>query len=171
MWALGELIREIIYWTIILGGVISLISIFVTKKTFHKVISGTICLVCIILFLFSERNTKTTYNQSQLEHVGTYYLINYPYCDSCTAILKKNNTYDVMQENKVVESGDWHFESGGDYLIVYMNDDKDQLGAGRFQFDKFKDTNNIIYDSPLTPGDLETISHKKNKTNAQHYAY
>ena len=161
MWALGELIREIIYWTIILGGLISLILIFVARKTFYKVISATICFVCIILFLFSEHNAKINYNQSQLEHVGTYYLIDYPNCDSCTVVLKKNNMYDVMQENKVVESGNWHFKSGGDYLIVYMNDDKDQLGAGRFQFDKFKDTNNIIYDTPLTPGDLETISRKK----------
>jgi hypothetical protein len=151
MSALGELIGKIIYWAIILGGLVSLILAIILKGTLRKAIAAGIFLLCIILVLFMRND----YRQSQLNHVGTYYLTNYPNCDACIAVLKDDNMYEVKQNKKTIERGNWRFESGGDYLVVYMNNDSDKLGSGRFQFDKFKDTNSVIYNSPLTPNDLK----------------
>jgi hypothetical protein len=159
MSALGELISKIIYWIIILGGLVSLILAIILKGISKKAISAVICLLCIILILFISKKIKTDYRRMQLKHVGTYYLTKYPNCDSCIAILKDDNMYEVKQNKKTFESGNWHFEMGGDYLIVYMNNDSGKLGSGRFQFDKFKDTNNVIYNSPLTPSDLKIKIH------------
>lgn len=48
--------------------------------------------------------------------------------------LKEDNTYRVTSEEKQLEQGDWHYEVGGDYFIVYMNNDTDQLDHGRFEY-------------------------------------
>lgn len=40
--------------------------------------------------------------------------------------------FEILKQNEIVEKGNWHFEIRGDYLIVYMNNEKDQLGYGRF---------------------------------------
>jgi hypothetical protein len=159
MSALGELIGAIIYWIIILGGLVSLILAIILKGILKKAVTAAICSLCIVLILLIPKKRKSDYRRSQLEHVGTYYLTNYPNCDSCIAILKDDNMYEVKQNKNIIESGNWHFEMGGDYLIVYMNNDSGQLGSGRFQFDKFKDTNNVIYNSPLTPNELKNKIH------------
>ena len=161
MSSFGELLGTIIFWVIVGGGLLSLILAFILKGSLRKTISVIICLLCVILILVITNNRKTDYNKSQLGHVGTYYLTSYPNCDSCVAVLKNDHTYDIKKNNMILESGNWNFESGSDYLIVYLNNNKDQLGYGRFQFDRFKDTNNIIYNSPLTPRDLENKRHKE----------
>jgi hypothetical protein len=155
MWALGELISDIIYWMILCGGIVSLILIIILKGFSKKAISAVSCLLCGALFLFISKEAKSDERRKQLEHVGTYYLTNYPNCDSCIAVLKDDNKYEVKEYEQTIEKGNWRFEGGGDYLIVYMNNDSSELGSGRFQFNKFKDTNNVIYDSPLTPDELK----------------
>lgn len=95
----------------------------------------TVLWICIGCCYFSSGRNK----QMEQEHVGTYLLKNYPNCDLCIAILNKDNTFQVMDKHIILENGEWHFEAGCDFLIVYLNNKKDQLGSGRFDYSYFID--------------------------------
>uniref|UniRef100_UPI004049DCFB hypothetical protein n=1 Tax=Flavobacterium sp. TaxID=239 RepID=UPI004049DCFB len=69
-----------------------------------------------------------------MENTGKYKLINYNNRKDCILILEETKTFKVIQNDSVLETGNWHFEVGGDYFIVYLNDKKDQLESGRFQY-------------------------------------
>ena len=91
------------------------------------------------LFFIYYINNKNNYKESQLQYVGTYDLTNYPNCDSCVLTFKEDNTYKVTDKSKIIETGDWYYDFGADYFIVYINKKKDRLGDGRF---KYQNSNN-----------------------------
>ena len=74
----------------------------------------------IILFVYAIPLFSFCYNQysnhreAELKYVGKYKLTNYPNCETCLLVLYKNNQYVVKQSDYEVESGKWHYESGGD---------------------------------------------------------
>jgi hypothetical protein len=79
-----------------------------------------------------------SYQRDQMHEIGIYYLTNYPDCDSCYVELKEDMTYNLVKNDTIIETSDWHFESGGDYWILHMDKDKKQLGSGEFGYKKYK---------------------------------
>ncbi|CAN5546654.1 hypothetical protein BH11BAC3_BH11BAC3_22330 [soil metagenome] len=137
MWALGELFYGFIYVLLALGFLIFLsASVFVKRR---KIMYFVWSVVFASLFYIYHTNNKNTYKISQLQYVGSYDLTNYPNCDSCILIFKEDNTYNVTKNSKIIESGDWHYDFGADYFIVYINQEKERLGHGRF---KYQNANN-----------------------------
>jgi hypothetical protein len=88
---------------------------------------GAILLVCF------AGNRYCNNKAAEAKYVGTYILTSYPNCANCSLHLQLNNYYEVIQGKTVRERGSWHYESGGDYWIVYINKD-DQLGSGRYAY-------------------------------------
>jgi len=133
MAALGELIVFLIYAFIISLTVILLfVSIF--KKSLILFILSMLSGIFLTYFTVNQWKNK---RKDELENVGTYNLTNYPNCKSCRIILLDNNCFKVMSENKVVERGDWHFEQGGDYFIVFLNNRQNQLGSFPYEYDRY----------------------------------
>ena len=81
---------------------------------------------------------KQLYRNSQLDKVGIYYLTNNPKCELCYLELKEDMTYTIINKGEVIEKSNWHFESGGDYWITYLDNDKSQLGFGNYEYKHYK---------------------------------
>lgn len=136
MSAISELIIYIIYGIFLIGGISFLVLAWLATTNKLKIIYflfGIISIICFTGILLSSRNAL---RKSELDYVGTYDLDNYPNCQNCILELKENNTFIVQNQNDniVLEKGDWHYESGGDYIIVYINGESDQLGSGKFSY-------------------------------------
>lgn len=81
---------------------------------------------------------KEDQKKSQLEHVGIYYLTNYPNCEHCILVLNEDQTCQVTSNDSILEKSNWHFESGGDYWITYIGTDGRQLGSGIYTYKRYK---------------------------------
>ncbi len=140
MWALGGLFYAAIYVLLALVVLILLAAAVFAKRRKLMYLILAMVFGCFI-FIYYTTN-KANYKAAQLAHVGTYELTNYPDCDSCILALKEDNTYTVTDKTKKIESGDWHYDFGADYFIVYLNNERDQLGVGRFRYVYSKNTYN-----------------------------
>ncbi len=130
--AFTELFIYFIYFALGFGAIIYLLAfLFVEKK---KIIHLLVSIISGVLFILYFKSMKDGYKKQQLEYVGSYHLKHYPNCKYCTLTLKEGNTYEVKDSSKILEVGDWHYETGGDAFIVYMNKDEDRLGVGRFDY-------------------------------------
>ena len=134
---LGELILYIIYYFLLASGLVFLILTFIVKRKM-KFITIILSVISIFLFFQFKSCKKENYKIVQKREVGIYYLTQYPDCNNCFVRLNENMTYDVVKNDTVIETGNWHTEIGQDYWITYMNNDKDQLGCNRFSYDKYK---------------------------------
>ena len=105
------------------------------KKLFRKLLFSTIALLLVVFLLQCEKS-----HDSDFEHLGTYRLIKYPNCDSCKLILLIDNKFKVVNGNNLVESGIWEQEESSDFDIVYLNNGKNQLGIGIYEFTNFEQT-------------------------------
>ena len=86
----------------------------------------------IPLTLFAY-NQYSNHREAELKYVGTYYLTDYPDCESCVLILNKNNSYSVANQENEFEHGNWKYRSGGDYWIVDIGEYR-QLGTGNYRY-------------------------------------
>ena len=137
MSALGELFIYIIYFVL---GILSIgfLVLTMTSKKKTKILTGLATLFFgFLLFSFKSCQSRN-YKENQLSQVGLYYLTEYPDCDFCIIELKENQTYEVTKNGQVIERSNWHYEVGGDYLITYLDNDKYQLGNGKFEYYKYK---------------------------------
>ena len=137
MAALGELAVYIIYLLLAIGGLVFLFFTFRVKRSIKPFTLLGFGLFVFLIAKYSSHN-KEVYRDWQLQHVGIYYLTDHPDCDSCVLELKEDMTYEVRSGNKVIEKSNWHFESGGDYWITYLDHDRHQLGAGDYAYKKYK---------------------------------
>src|SRR3569833_2611328 len=137
MSALGELLILVAYVVLIVTGFILAVKIFTAKKAFAKICfaAGSVFFFMFVLWLIV--GTRTARRAAELERAGTYHLTSYPNCNSCKAVLLEDNTYIILNRDSVLAKGDWHFEMGGDYLIIYLNGENDQMGNGDYQYDSF----------------------------------
>jgi hypothetical protein len=93
----------------------------------QAMVSGTV-LVLLVSFHYSDRQ------RTEEEYVGTYSLSAYPHCPTCVLQLRPDRRFEIRQGSIVKEQGRWHYESGGDYFIVYINENE-QLGHGNYAYD------------------------------------
>ncbi len=137
MSAISELFIILIY--IVLGGVllIALIFTLVVKRPYKYFTAIVAAFFAILLVLFAY-NQRANYQENQMGKVGVYYLTDYPNCATCHLILSENMTFTVVSGKKIIETGDWHYEQGGDYFITYLNNDRNQLGAGNYRYGDYK---------------------------------
>ena len=91
------------------------------------------CLVALIVFWVYQYRVKRA---EDMEQVGTYYLLNYPNCDSCRVKLHANYTFEVTDNKKIYERGEWFYQSGADYWGVYLNEGY-QLGSGIYEYRRY----------------------------------
>ena len=137
MSGLGELIVFMLYATLGSSAIICILLLIVANTKLLKSLYLIGFLFSATLFVLYYNYKSSSHRASELEYVGTYYLTDFPNCVTCKLVLNADNTYDVRNENSVIETGDWHYESGGDYWIVYINKKGDQLGAGRFAYKRY----------------------------------
>lgn len=138
MWAIGELIIYTIYFFTGLSCLVFLILALTAKKRCFRIWTALTGLFFGFLLLCFKWQQNSIYKQNQLNQVGIYYLTNYPNCDSCHIELNENMTYKVAHKSQIFENGDWHYESGGDYWITYLNGTKYQLGNGKYAYRDYK---------------------------------
>jgi hypothetical protein len=131
----GELILYLIQRLFLFTGIVFLILAFFIKK---RIIALCICLISFLLFFQFKSCQSDSYEMVQKREVGTYYLTQYPNCKNCYVRLNDNMTYNVFENGKIIETNNWHTDIGQDYWITYMNDNKDQLGFGKFKYDKYE---------------------------------
>lgn len=137
MSAIGGLIIYTVYFILVLFCFVSLILI-ITLKGRHKQLAAGLCLLFGMLFFTFKSCQENNYKRNQLKRVGKYYLTNYSNCDSCYIELKEDMTFIVIDNKLEVERGTWHHESGGDYMITYLNNENAQLGGGKYSFKNYK---------------------------------
>lgn len=109
-----------------------------TAKKSYKPWTLFCSILCCFLFFSYKSCFDKAYQQSQLNHVGFYYLIQYPNCDSCILELKEDMTYEIRNKGRIIEKSNWHYESGGDYWITWLDNDKKQLGSGDYAYEHYK---------------------------------
>ncbi len=138
MWAIGELITLIIYFFLGLSTVVFLLLAVTLKKRQTRLLALGPGLFFGFLLLCFKFYQDRNYKKSQLNQVGIYYLTDYPDCDSCYIELNENMTYKIVNKSQAIENGDWHYESGGDFWITYLNGTKDQLGNGKYSYHDYQ---------------------------------
>jgi hypothetical protein len=114
----------IVYWTV----------------RYFTVTYSTLKLACLrkagigsFLFLCFAGNNYQNHKNAEAEYVGIYTLTSYPNCAACRLYIEPDNYYEVRESRTVKERGEWRYESGGDYWIVYVNEDE-QLGVGNYSY-------------------------------------
>lgn len=137
MSALGEVLIYVIYFILGLSCIAFLLLTFSSKK-YKKIWTIIASVIFGYLFFYFKSCQQQNYKQNQLSVVGTYYLTNYPDCNSCYLELKEDKTYVIVNKGKIVESSNWHYEVGGDYWITYLDNDKCQLGFGNYIYRDYK---------------------------------
>ena len=135
--ALSELFVYIPYLILVLACV-SFFRLTIKAKGQIKIWAGMAVLLFIFLFFNYKSCVGDSYKKNQLTQVGLYYLTTYPNCDSCILELKENQTYQVINKGQIIEQSNWHYEVGGDYLILYLDNDKHQLGFGDYEYERYK---------------------------------
>lgn len=138
MTAFGEVILYSIYFNLGSAAIIFFIRLFFVKSSESKISSGILGITFVLSIVFIWYTRESGRQEEQIEHVGTYYLTDYPNCDNCICKLNEDNTFYIYSGSTIYEKGDWHFESGGDYLITYLHGDKYQLGCGNYKYHNYK---------------------------------
>lgn len=155
MTAAGILILYIIYGIIILGGLFFVWKIFISKTIWRKILFTIYSISCLALLVFMESRKKANNKRASLKFVGTYNLTKYPNCDSCKAILKDNNSFQVISyktKDTILEKGSWHYVAYGDFLGVFMDkNEKTMLGSGRFDYSYYYDRHNRLIKKTVGP--------------------
>ena len=137
MSAIGELIVWCIFILLGLGSIVLFIFTFTIKRSLKPwTFLGSIFL-CFLFFSY-RASINYAYRQKQLDQVGIYYLTAYPSCTDCILELKEDLTYEIRREDKIIKKSNWHFESGGDYWITWLDNEKYQLGYGDYSYKSFK---------------------------------
>ena len=134
MSAISELFGFAIYFFLIIGSVTFFVSAWLSRAKSKRTIYTILAILFLVISIVSFVSSKMAFHKWESEHVGVYYLNEYPNCIDCELELKANKTFIVSEGKKILEKGDWHFEVGGDYFIVYLNGEDDQLGSGRFKY-------------------------------------
>ncbi len=137
MFALGEVIIYFIYFILGLPCIIFLILTITSKKS-SKEWNFLSSLMFGSLFFYFKSCQDESYKRDQLSVVGVYYLDNYPNCDSCYLELKENMKYIIVNKGEIIEQSNWHFEAGGDYFILYLDNDRNQLGSGKYSYQHYQ---------------------------------
>lgn len=137
MAALGELVIFLVLLLPGLGAIGLLFWATRAKKSLKPlVLSGSI--LCCVLFFGLKSYLNNGHKKEQSSRAGIYYLTNYPGCESCILELKEDLTYEVTRKGIVVEKSNWRYESGGDYWITYLDNDRHQLGAGNYAYERYR---------------------------------
>lgn len=127
----------LVYAVPVVLAVLGLRNLLASKKR-QKPAKGVIQLVFAIsllsYFLINHHRSKRREVEAQL---GTYELEQYPGCHPCSLELQENNIFVVKSNNVIKEIGQWHYESGQDYWITYLNE-HDQLGFGSYKYTSYK---------------------------------
>ena len=138
MAALGAFIILFIFLLLGLASVVFLILILTAKKSFKPwTLLGSIFFCAFLLFSYKSCLNEA-HRKSQLNQVGIYYLTKYHNCDSCILELKEDLTYQVRSKDKIVEESNWHYESGRDYWITWLDNHRHQLGSGDYSYEHYK---------------------------------
>jgi hypothetical protein len=135
MAALGELFVLAIY---IFLGLSAAAFLFLTfyGGLLQKIWMTIGCIFFSVLFYVFWSHMNKIQRKAELEQVGVYYLTAYPNCEYCVLELKKDLTYDVRNNGQIIEKSDWHYKSGGDYWITYLDGKNHQLGNGYFEYER-----------------------------------
>jgi len=136
--ALGELFIYVIYGVFIILSIAFFMRTLISKKKWAKWIWGSATafwFTCLIFFAIHMKNVKRS---NDLSIVGTYNLTQYPNCINCKAVLDENYTFTITNGIKVFEKGIWRYEVGGDYFVIYLNKNGDQLGSGDYKYNTYK---------------------------------
>ncbi len=137
MWALGILFKYVIYIVLAIISVNYLVKGYLADKgRKRKFVWG---IIFGALFISYAGCDYLGNKSMQKDHMGKYYLTQYPGCDStCYIELHADMTYSVMKKEKEIETGDWHHEAAADYFITYLNGEKDQLGGNEYDYYYFE---------------------------------
>ena len=132
MFGLGELVILLIYLILCIPPLLIIALLVLREKEFltKGLIYLTLALLPIILF---SHHQYAKHREAELKYVGTYYLSEFPNCDSCILHLKDNNSYSVTTQEHEIENGAWEYCSGSDYFIVYIGE-YGQLGGGDYKY-------------------------------------
>ena len=129
--ALGELIGIIFYLILLIPIAVMLVRLFYDNKRNRKnyvwLVFSTLPL---LLFSYSQFNS---HRNSELEYVGKYQLDTGSICDGGVIELKSDNTFIIMCDEKILESGKWNYREGSDYWIVDIGE-HGQLGSGNYKY-------------------------------------
>lgn len=131
----GELIDLIFCSVFTLLGLAALVFILLSKNFAKRILFLFIFLVIVCIVLLTIHDDRIDYLKYRADHLGTYYLVSYPKCSTCVLVLKDDNTFEVKQQNRILEKGAWDLKFNYNFC---MNNDGDQLGTGRFQYYDFK---------------------------------
>jgi len=137
MFALSEALPFLVYLTLGAFCFLFLIAVFLVKR-WYKIIAIACLVLCSYFLIRFKLYNDESERKSQLDHVGIYYLSKYPNCDSCYIQLNENMKYKVFKRGQEIEQGDWHYESGSDYWITYLNGERDQLGFGIYTYTNYR---------------------------------
>lgn len=133
----AELIMLIVYACLIVAGTLFGAKAFRAKTNFARTAWATGSVIFFAFFSWMVVSKTNAKRNAELERAGTYHLTAYPNCNSCKAVLHEDNTYDIITRDSILAKGNWHFAMGGDYLIIYLNGEKNQMGNGDYQYDSF----------------------------------
>ena len=137
MAAIGELLVYVVFLFLAVGALHFFVLASKTKKVKKLLALLAGAFFCYLLYAYSSYLSESHKNE-QLRQVGIYYLTNYPDCENCILELKEDMTYEVRNNGNVIKKSDWHYESGGDYWITYLDNDNHQLGSGDYSYQKYK---------------------------------
>ena len=136
MGSLGILILYFFYGIIVLIGLFFLKLAFASNFKLLRIVYSSLAFCSFSFLVFCIYLQWQKHRKEELQYVGIYYLTEYPNCPACVAVLKKNNTYKVLDGEDVIEKGNWRFESSGDYWVLYMGNDEYRLGSGKFSYER-----------------------------------
>ena len=133
--ALSSLLTWIAYFILALPPLWLLTLLILREKEYRKkgLAYFSVALLPLIILVYTN---YTTFREKELKYVGSYSLTDYPNCSSCILILYKNNSYEVKNEGKNVEEGEWKYRTGSDYWIIDIGE-FGQLGSGIYQYKHF----------------------------------
>ena len=135
MFGLGSLANFIGYFILSIPPICVLLFFGIIGKRSLKVWI-IIFLISIAPLSFAVYEEYTEHLKEQLQHVGRYYLTEYPNCDSCILFLKSNLSYSVFKYESEIEQGKWRFRSGSDYFIVDIGE-HGRLGTGNYTYHSY----------------------------------
>ena len=136
---IGKLINLFTYMCLSLPFLILFLNLIYRIKRKDKIkrilVLTIISVIPLVIFSISDYNR---WKKLQLSNVGTYYLTHYPNCENCKLSLLENNTYEVINDQEILEKGDWEYIQGSDYFFVELGEKRRHLGSGDYQYEDYK---------------------------------
>ena len=142
--ALSEFTPYFCYALFIIGLIRFLLFLLKAKNKASKIFWGFVIILCLVALKSCMTDFDEGPRQAQLAQVGTYHLTNYYGRKTCIATLKEDSTFVIANQDTILERGDWHYESGGDYWITYLHGHNEQLGANDYAYDTW----HLKYNNP-----------------------